>query len=57
VLSRIMYEYLFGMITLEDIMGDWLHPRLRDWGHTKRITECYHRAYNRYGGLKCRWIS
>lgn len=56
VVARIMYEYLFDFISLRDIKGDWLNDSLRDWGHDKRISERYHLAYDKYGGLNCRWL-
>jgi hypothetical protein len=45
LISRITFEYLFDIITLEDIKSRrWLDSRLRDNGHTLRIKICYSRA-------------
>jgi hypothetical protein len=43
--ARIIYEYIFDFITLDDIAsGQCLRPELRDSGHQERLKRLYKRA-------------
>lgn len=54
---RLVYEYLFDIISLEDIKTHkWLDNRLRDPGHTLRLRICYSKAKKKSQLHQCRWL-
>lgn len=54
---RLVYEYLFDIISLEDIKTHrWLDNRLRDPGHTLRLRICYSKAKKKSQIARCRWL-
>lgn len=54
---RLVYEYLFDIISLEDIKTHrWLDNRLRDPGHTLRLRICYSKVKKKSLLSECRWL-
>lgn len=58
LLSRLLYEYMFDIISLEDIRSKrWLNVSLRDPGHTLRLKICYSRAKKKGQLQLCCWLN
>lgn len=57
LIVRLVYEYMFDMLTLDDIMsGRWLEICKRDFGHHERIQRLIARVPpNRLA--TCRWLA
>ena len=37
--GRLTFEYVFGIINIQKLLDhEWLRPNIRDFGHTKRLT-------------------
>lgn len=37
--GRLTFEYVFGIINIQQLLDhEWLRPNIRDFGHTKRLT-------------------
>jgi hypothetical protein len=56
LVSRLVYEYMFGMISAADIaQGRWMERCRRDYGHHERIVRLVSRI-DPAKLTKCRWL-